>query len=247
MITKHELDLLVKEYETKDFIKDDPIQFPHRYKNEEDITLSAFITSCFAYGNRKVFIEKLNELFNKIDNKPYEYIINFNPQLIKNFNYRFSKDFDVICFFTKLHELYKNGSSLKKMFKQNYNGDIQQMMQAVCDYFYCDCNLTQGYCHLIPNPQKGCAMKRMNMFLRWLVRKPPVDLGIWDFIPTSELLIPFDTHVARMSRTLGLLNRNSNDFKAVRELTECLKKFDNEDPIKYDFALFGYGITHPIK
>lgn len=244
MITKKELDELVKQYETTDFIKDDPIQIPHRFKTEEDITLSAFITSCFAYGNRKIFIQKLNELFDKIDNKPHEYILNFEPRLLKDFNYRFSKDTDIICFFEKLHDLYKNKSSLKELFKQNYNGNIQQMMQTVCDYFYCDCNLTQGYCHLFPNPQKGGAMKRVSMFLRWMIRKPPVDFGIWDFIPKSELVIPLDTHVARMSRKLGILERNSNDFKAVRELTDKLKQFDNNDPVKYDFALFGYGVTH---
>lgn len=244
MISKEELDLLAKQYETKDFIKDYPIQIPHRFKNEEDITISAFVTSCFAYGNRKVFIRKLNELFNMIDNQPYNYVLNFDPNRLKDFSYRFSKDCDVIAFFAKIHELYKTGT-LKELFKNNYNGDIQSMLQAVCDYFYCDANLTQGYCHLIPNPKKGCAMKRMNMFLRWLVRKPPVDFGLWEFIPQSELVIPFDTHVARMSRNLGLLNRNSNDFKAVKELTTCLKNFDGNDPVKYDFALFGYGVTHP--
>ena len=90
-------------------------------------------------------------------------------------------------------------------------------------------------------------MKRMSMFLRWMVRKPPVDFGIWNFIPLSELVIPLDTHVARMSRQLGLLERNSNDFKAVRELTDKLKQFDRKDPVKYDFALFGYGVTHKDK
>lgn len=244
MITKDELDLLVNTYETEDFIKDDPIQIPHRFTNEEDITISAFVTSCFAYGNRKVFIKKLNELFETINNQPYKYVLNFEPKKLQNFNYRFSKSVDVICFFEKLHELYKT-SNLKKLFQENYNGNIQNMLQAICDYFYCNTELTQGYCHLIPNPQKGCAMKRMNMFLRWMVRKPPVDFGIWNFIPQSELLIPFDTHVARMSRHLGLLKRNSNDFKAVKELTTCLKNFDNQDPVKYDFALFGYGVTHP--
>lgn len=247
MITKEELNELVKNYENKDFIKDDPIQIPHRFESEEDITISAFVTSCFAYGNRKVFIQKLNDLFEMIDNKPHHFVLNFEPEKLQNFNYRFSKECDVISFFAKLHGLYTSGKNLKTLFQENYNSDIQTMMQAVCDYFYCNCDLTQGYCHLIPNPQKGCAMKRMNMFLRWMVRKPPVDFGIWKFIPQSELLIPFDTHVARMSRELGLLDRNSNDFKAVQELTNKLKQFDKDDPIKYDFALFGYGVTHPIK
>ena len=95
---------------------------------------------------------------------------------------------------------------------------------------------------MIANPKNGGAMKRMNMYLRWMIRKSVVDLGIWDFIPTSELLIPIDTHVAKVSRKLGLLERNSNDFKAVLELTNKLKEFDSKDPIKYDFALFGAGI-----
>ena len=119
------------------------------------------------------------------------------------------------------------------------------MLQGVCDYFYDGVQLTQGYCHLIPNPRNGGALKRLNMFLRWMVRKPPVDLGLWDFIPTSKLLIPFDVHVARISREMGLLGRNSDDCKAVIELTERLKNFDSIDPVKYDFALFGYGVTHP--
>ena len=245
MITKEALDKLVKEYETKEFIKDDPVQIPHRFENEEDITISAFVTSCFAYGNRKVFIQKLKELFDMINNEPHKFVLNFEPKKISSFNYRFSKECDVIAFFAKLHELYKSGKNLKTLFQENYHSDIKSMLQAICDYFYCGCDLTQGYCHLIPNPQKGCAMKRINMFLRWMVRKPPVDFGLWNFIPQSELLIPFDTHVARMSRTLGLLKRNSNDFKAVTELTSCLKQFDTNDPVKYDFALFGYGVTHP--
>ena len=121
------------------------------------------------------------------------------------------------------------------------------MLQCVCDYFYSDCELTQGYCHFVPNPKKGGAMKRLNMFLRWMVRESSVDLGVWDFIKPSQLYIPLDTHVARISRELNLLTRNANDMKSVIELTDTLKSFDEEDPIKYDFALFGYGINHPIK
>ena len=122
MITQKELDKLVKQYETKEFIKDDPIQIPHRFETEEDITISAFVTSCFAYGNRKVFIENLNELFERIDNQPYNYVVNFDSNILKDFNYRFSKDIDVICFFKKLQELYKKGSSLKQIFEENYKG-----------------------------------------------------------------------------------------------------------------------------
>lgn len=247
MIDKKYLDNLVEKYETVDFIKDDPIQFPHRYKTLENIEIAGFVASCFAYGNRKVFIEKLNELFNSIENKPYDFVMNFDEKVLNGFNYRFSKDCDVICLFKKISELYKNKTSLRDLFLKNYNDDVVSMLQGVCDYFYDSANLSQGYCHLVPNPQKGGAMKRLNMFLRWVVRKSSVDLGVWDFVSTSKLLIPLDTHVARISRELNLLNRNANDMKSVIELTENLKKFDLNDPVKYDFALFGYGIDNPLK
>ena len=119
------------------------------------------------------------------------------------------------------------------------------MFIPVTDYFYShDNNAVQGFYFMIPNPRNGGAMKRMCMFLRWMVRKGPVDFGIWDFMPASELLIPLDVHVARISREMGLLTRTSNDFKAVLELTENLRKFDPEDPAKYDFAMFGYGVNN---
>lgn len=246
MINKTELDLLVEEYETSDFIAEDPIQFMHRFYDEEDATIAGFIASCFSYGNRKVFIKKLDELFDCMGNKPYNFVMNYDIHKILGFNYRFAKSYDVNEFFKKLHCLYSSGSSLKKLFETNYKDELIPMFQAVCDYFYDGAQLTQGYCHLIPNPKNGGTMKRLNMFLRWMVRKPPVDFGLWKFIPTSKLLIPFDVHVARISKQMGLLTRNSNDFKAVLELTDKLKTFDREDPAKYDFALFGYGINHQV-
>ena len=123
------------------------------------------------------------------------------------------------------------------------------MFQVVVDYFYSnveDKSVTKGFYHLLPDPKKKSAMKRFNMLLRWFVRKSEVDIGIWNFVPKSELLIPLDTHVAKISRSLGLLKRNDNGFESVIELTNNLKIFDKDDPIKYDFALFGYGVNHKI-
>lgn len=247
MITKEEFDKLVETYETEDFIKDDPIQFPHRFKAEKDVEIAGFVASCFAYGNRKVFIKKLNELFEIMNNEPYEFVMNFDSKPLKDFNYRFSKGKDTTELLQKISHLYQKGSSLRDLFLKNFDNEMIPMLQCVCDYFYADCDLTQGYCHFVPNPKKGGAMKRLNMFLRWMVRKSPVDLGVWDFIKPSQLYIPLDTHVARISRELNLLTRNANDMKSVIELTEALKSFDAKDPIKYDFALFGYGVNHPIK
>lgn len=247
MITKQDIDKLVRIYETVDFIKDDPVQFPHKFSNKSDIEIAGFISSLLAYGNRKVFIKKLDILFDIAENEPKNFILNFEDKLLDDFNYRFGKTYDFAQIFKILRELYSKDGGLEELFKYGYK-NLDNMFIPVVDYFYSRFKSpTQGVKFMIPHPQNGGAMKRMCMFLRWMVRKGPVDLGIWDFMPTSDLLIPLDTHVARISRKLGLLSRNSNDFKAVLELTENLRKYDNKDPVKYDFAMFGYGISNPIR
>ena len=240
MITKIELENLVKKYETIDFIKDDPIQFPHLGKSKEEIELYGFIASLFAYGNRKIFIKKLDEIFSKSEKDLVGFIKNGDFSALKGVEYRFSKENDIITIFNILSKLYNESKGLEDLFTFN----LDNKLQTVVDYFYSLAPKTvgQGFYHMIPNPQNGGAMKRMNMFLRWMVRKGPVDLGIWDSIKPSELLIPLDVHVARVSRNMGILTRKSNDFKAVIELTEQLKNFCPEDPIKYDFAMFGFGV-----
>lgn len=247
MITKTELDKLVEKYENKTFIESDPIQIPHRYKDKEDIEIVAFISALFAYGSRKVFIPKLDELFSKMGKKPLEYIKNGEFSNLINFNYRFAKENDVIEILKILSKLYNSNETLQTLFRYGYEhkSDIKGMLQVVTDYFYLNStdNVGEGFYFMLANPKNNGAMKRLNMFLRWLVRKPPVDFGLWDFIPTSELLIPLDTHVAKISREMNLLTRKSNDFKAVLELTDKLKQFDANDPTKYDFAIYGKGIN----
>lgn len=246
MITKPELDNLVTKYETKDFINDDPVRFPRKYSDKKDIEIAGFIASLVAYGRRDVFTKKLDELFGIAQNEPYNFIANFEPEILGNFNYRFGKTKDFVQIFKIMQELYLKDGGLQEIFKYGYeNLYDNNMFIPVADYFYSRVkDAEQGFCFMIPNPRNGGAMKRMCMFLRWMVRKGPVDLGIWDFMPASDLLIPLDVHVARVSREMGLLTRTSNDFKAVIELTENLKKLDSNDPIKYDFAMFGYGINN---
>ena len=243
MITKTELDKLVKKYETFDFIKDDPIQFPHKFKRLKDIEIAGFIASLFAYGNRKLFIKKLDEIFFKMENEPQNFVENFDPNLLKGINYRFSKDYDIIEIFNILKDLYNKDGGLSELFEYSYNSP--HFLQTVVDYFYARVKnpVEQGFYHMIPNPKNNGAMKRMWMYLRWMIRDGEVDLGIWDFMKKSELKIPLDIHVARISREMELLNRSSNDNKAVKMLTERLKEFDATDPIKYDFAMFGYSIN----
>lgn len=244
MISKLEIDRLAETYETVDFIKDDPIQFPRRFINKKDIEIAGFVSSLVAYGSRKVFIKKLDELFRIADNEPLNFILNFEPKILGNFNYRFGKTEDFAEIFRVMQGLYKNDGGLEELFKYGFENN-DNMFIPVSDYFYSRFSdkAGQGAYFMIPDPKKGGAMKRMCMFLRWMIRKSAVDLGVWDFMKPSQLLIPLDVHVARLSREMGLLTRNSNDFKAVLELTENLKKLNPDDPVKYDFAIFGLGVN----
>ncbi len=243
MITKEELDKLVEKYENEDFIKDDPVQFIHKFHDKKDAEIAGFVASLLAYGSRKQFIQKLNILLEIANNEPLNFVQNFEDGLIGDFNYRFGKPNDFICIFNTLKELYNTSDGLEELFAHGYGQG--KLFEVVTDYFYerANSSVGQGFYHMIPNPKNGGAMKRMCMLLRWMVRKSPVDIGIWKFMKPSELYIPLDVHVGNVSRQMGLLTRNANDFKAVVELTENLKKFCPEDPIKYDFALFSYGVN----
>ena len=249
MITKTELDKLVEKYETAEFIKDDPISFIHNGKSKEELELKGFISSLFAYGNRKMFIQKLNEIFSKADDDIVGFIKNGEFSSLKGIEYRFSKDDDIIPVFEILSKLYNESNGLEELFTYGYSLDqnVLTMLKTVVDYFYARAPKTagHGFYHMIPDPRNGGAMKRMNMLLRWFIRKSPVDIGIWKFMKPSELLIPLDVHVARISREMGLLKRKSNDFKSVLELMVPLRQFCPDDPVKYDFAMFAYGIEHP--
>ena len=250
MNVKLYLDDLVEKYECFDFVNDDPIQFIHRFDKKNDIEIAAFLTSIFSYGKREVFISKLNFLFEIMGNEPYNFILNFdeNNHSLDNFSYRFSVGVDLVQIIFILKMLYSTSESLESLFAAGWkmHGSVKKMLQYVIDYFYSRVTLpvTKGFYHLLPNPSKGSACKRLNMFLRWMIRDGFVDLGIWDFMPKSDLLIPLDVHVAKISRSLGLLKRKQNDFLAVLELTERLKCFDSNDPVKYDFAMFGYGVNN---
>ncbi len=247
MITKSEIDKLANQYETTDFIKDDPIRVPKRFQAKKDIEIAGFMASLVAYGRREVFLKKLDTLLEIAQNEPLNFILNFEPKILGDFNYRFGKPEDFAEIFLIMRNLYTGNSGLEELFNYGYENSVEgNIFVPVTDYFYSRAkdNNAMGFKFMIPDARKGSAMKRMCMYLRWMVRKGPVDFGLWDFMKPSELLIPLDTHVARLSREMGLLSRNANDFKAVIELTENLKKFDSEDPVKYDFAMFGYGVNN---
>lgn len=233
------LDNLAKKYETKEFIKSDPIKFPHRYQTKKDIEISGFISALFAFGKREQFIQKLELIFSKAKN-PTDLIENYKEINFDNFLYRFIKKEDLIELFKILNKLYfVDNSSLEELFSFDEN-----YFEEMTNYFYknSNCKNSVGFKFMFAKPENKGAMKRMNMYLRWMVRDGVVDFGIWKNIKKADLLIPLDTHVARLSREFGLLNRKQNDFKAVIELTNKLKEFNPKDPVKYDFALFGLGV-----
>ena len=248
MITKNELDKLADKYENKEFIKDDPIQFLYKFSTKQDIEIAAFIASLYAYGNRKMFIDKLNILFAKADYDIANYIKNGDFKNLKDAEYRFYKENDIVLILSLLNRLYNESNGLEELFAHCFvedRGDnFDHFLKGVSDYFHARApkNSGHGFFHMIPDASKGGAMKRMNMFLRWMVRKSSVDAGIWDFMEPKDLYIPLDVHVARLSRQMGLLTRKSNDYKAVRELMIKLREFCPTDPVKYDFAMFAFGV-----
>ena len=222
MITKEEIDELVQTYETKEFFYDDPVGIPNRFSDKKDKEIAGFIASLVAYGRREVFLKKLAILFEIAQNEPLNFILNFEPEVLGDFNYRFGKPDDFAQIFNIMRDLYEKEGGLEELFKYGYENQINDnMFIPVTDYFYSKArdNSAQGFRFMLPDARKGSAMKRMCMYLRWMVRKGPVDFGLWDFMPASDLYIPLDTHVARISREMGLLSRNANDFKSVVELT----------------------------
>lgn len=245
---KEKLDELVKRYETPDFIKSDPVQFLHRYKRFEDIEIAGLVGSSLAYGKREAFLEKLNYIFKIMGSSPYEFCLNLDKNALrhyfKDFKYRFNTGEDIILLMETLYRFYNENENLDNFVGQKIVSAKEKAKQAVCAISE---EFTRGikknsYCYLFPSPKTGSACKRLNLFLKWMVRKSPVDAGIWSALEPKDLIIPLDVHVARVSRGLKLTTRKSNDWQTAEEITSKLREFDAIDPIKYDFALFDIGI-----
>lgn len=242
------LDDRYRKYAHKLFVNNDPIQIPHRFRKPQDIEISGILAATIAWGNRKSIINSMDKLLHMLGNSPHEFVINFKPsdtKFFKGFVHRTFNEDDAIAFITVLNNIYTEKGGLKKVFVDAFNreNDIKTAINGFRKLF-CQSHIPQRTLKHVPNVTAGSAAKRLNMFLRWMVRPNTegIDFGIWNGIPTSALLIPLDVHSARVSRTLGLLNRAQNDMKAVEELTAELKRFDPIDPVKYDFALFGMGV-----
>ncbi|RPI72273.1 MAG: TIGR02757 family protein, partial [Ignavibacteriales bacterium] len=221
------------------------------YRNEKDIEVMGFIASIFAYGNVKQINNTLNKFVDLSGNKPYEFITNYHPGN-NNIIHRFYSLKDVEDFFILLRNAYSEYGSLKNLFLKNYNPAWANLKEAVSGFskYFIEKHkilnrkkeLSAGIKFMFPLPELGSACKRMNLFLRWMIRKDELDFGLWNEIPTNKLIIPVDTHIARIGRKLNLTRRKNVSWRMAEEITEKLKKFDPDDPVKYDFAICHIGM-----
>ena len=238
------LDEKYQEYNNVKFIEDDPVQIPHLFTNHKDIEIAGFLTSIISWGNRKSIINNAKKMMNLLDNSPYDFIKNCKDSEIKKleFVHRTFNSIDFRFFLHSLKNIYTQNESMEDVFLDD---DSNFMFDGIINFrkiFFSVDHEKRSQKH-ISNPLKNSCCKRINMFLRWMVRNDQnVDFGIWKKIKKSKLSCPLDVHTGRVARKLGLINRKQNDFKSLCELDKNLRLLDNEDPVKYDFSLFGLGM-----
>ena len=248
---KEFLDIKSEEYNNTSFIENDPIQIPHEFKKKEDIEISGFLTATIAWGNRKSIINSSKKMMELLENDPHNFIINHSDNDLKSllgFVHRTFNGYDFIQFVKSLKNIYCNHGGLEMVFFNNMkDNSLHNSIHQLKNIFFEIEHLKRTRKH-VSDPLKGSAAKRINMFLRWMVRKDDkgVDFGIWNSINQKNLSCPLDVHSGNIARKLGILKRKQNDHKAVLELDNSLRKYDESDPVKYDFALFGIGVNERL-
>ena len=240
------LDYKADIYENENFIEEDPISIPHLFSKKEDIEISGFITATISWGQRKTIIKNARQIMEMMDLSPFDFIKNHSKMDLKplsRFVHRTFNGTDLVFFVLSLKNIYINHGGLEKLFiPNNINDNMSKAINQMKSIFFSISHKHRTRKH-ISDPLKGSAAKRINMFLRWMVRsnKKKVDFELWKSISPSQLSCPLDVHTGRVARKLKILNRNQNDYKATLELDSYLKKINPKDPVKYDFALFGLG------
>jgi uncharacterized protein (TIGR02757 family) len=250
MKLKDFLDKKVDEYNQPSFIKDDPISVPHLFSKKQDIEIAGFFAAIFAWGNRTTIINKSKELMQLMDNSPYHFCLFHSATDLKgllNFKHRTFNTTDLLYFIEFLKHHYSKYTSLEMAFTI-HGKTIEEMLTGFHHYFFSLEEVPARTRKHIATPERKSSCKRLNMFLRWMVRKDNkgVDFGIWKNISPSKLICPIDLHVARVAKRLNLFERTQTDWLAALELTEFLRTLDKNDPVKYDFALFGMGVNEKI-
>ena len=241
------LEVKYRQYNQPEFIATDPIQIPHQFSKKQDIEIAGFFAATLAWGQRSTILKNANQIMNWMHHVPHDFILNFEAvdlNAFENFKHRTFNGIDCIYFLTALQNIYRKYESLEDaFFPASFNKNIPENISYFKKLFFSFPHLNRTEKH-IADPLRSSAAKRLNMFLRWMVRKDDfgVDFGIWNKINASELFCPLDVHSGKIARKLGLLKHRQNDWKAVEELTSQLRNFDTYDPVKYDFALFGLGV-----
>lgn len=241
------LDSKVEQYNNPKFIESDPIQIPHQFTLKEDIEISGFLTATISWGNRKSIINNAKRLMLLLDNSPYDFVMNHQEndlEKLKPFVHRTFNGDDCIQFIKSLQHIYKNHNGLENLFgKYAHKNSMQSSISEFKRTFFEIDHLPRTQKH-VSDPLRNSAAKRINMFLRWMVRtdNTGVDFGIWKSLSPALLSCPLDVHSGNVARKLNLLKRKQNDGKALLELDISLRKLDATDPVKYDFALFGLGV-----
>lgn len=246
------LDAKVDTYNRESFIKDDPICIPHGFTRLQDREIAGFFAAIFAWGNRTTIINKSRELMAMMDGSPYQFVTQHQPSDLKpleNFKHRTFNATDLLYFVEFFAQYYATHDSLEEAFLTGYDPSAPSPMKESLNGFYRQFfsleyvpDRTRKH---IATPEKKSTCKRINMFLRWMVRSDDrgVDFGLWKRISPADLVIPVDLHVARVAKRLNLMDRPNADWQSALELTEAMKRFDPADPVKYDFALFSLGVT----
>ena len=242
------LDVKVEQYNHPDFIELDPIQIPHLYRDKEDIEIAGFLAATIAWGNRVSIIKSAHKMMDLMGNSPYDFVLNHREKHLEKFDgfvHRTFSSTDFLYFIYALKYFYQKKDGLEGVFAKNQSAtSLQAAIHHLKKEFFSLPHPARTLKHL-PDPLKGSAAKRINMFLRWMVRNDQagVDFGLWKTVSPSKLSCPLDVHTGTVARKLGLLKRLQNDARAVHELDLVLRSFDPEDPVKYDFALFGLGAS----
>lgn len=254
---KRLLDAMRQKMNLNEFIRNDPVQFVHRFKDKEDIEIAGFFSAHLAFGRVGIIIKNLEKLFGIMEWHPTNFIKRFSDRGERHFSHfahRFVRGKDIVKFIYALKEIYLKKGGLEEFFMSGFSSSDSNVLNAIQEFshnFYSLGAIKKinkkeypGIYFLIPPPGSHSAYKRLNLFLRWMVRSENgLDTGLWTRIKPSQLIIPLDTHIARLSKNLGLTTRKTQDMKMAIEITENLKKLDPEDPLKYDFVLCHMGIS----
>jgi len=239
------------QYNSPDFIQDDPIQIPHRFTLKQDIEIAGFLAATISWGNRKSIIRSADKMLDIMGNSPYDFVLTHSEKDLeilqdKSIHRTFNGE-DFAYFIRQFSKIYKENESLENLFMvKDQETNFQHAIERFRNSFL-ETEKHRSHKH-ISSPYKNSSSKRIIMFLRWMVRKDKhgVDFGIWGNIDQKHLSIPLDVHTGNISRKLGLVLRTQNDWKTVEELDLAIRKFDEDDPAKYDFALFGLGVTKEL-